>query len=144
MKNRFYNLVMWYLIGGLIVCLLLIPEILIAKKITSNDTDFFKAFLIMSLVTLFIYLVIVGVKFILYRKYYNAEQGRRLQDVKNELTSEFKPVILECSEDVPKEKFECQAKVDENGKIICKIYVDYQTQLDSYEEFLKYFHLNKE
>ena len=61
-----------------------------------------------------------------------------------ELTSEFKPVMLIYSGDVPKERFECQAKVDENGEIICKIYVNYEVKLDNYEEFLKYFHLSEE
>ena len=144
MKNRYYNLMKWYLIGGIIVCLLLIPELLIAKKITPNDTDFVNTFAIMGIATLVIYIVISVIKLIQFIKYDNTHREEVLQKVKNDLTSEFKPVILKYSGDVPKEKFKCQAKVDESGKIICKIYVDYQTKLDSYEEFLKYFHLNEE
>ena len=79
MKNRYHNLMKWYLIGALIVCLLLIPELLIAKKITPNDTDFVNTFAIMGIATLVIYIVISVVKLIQFIKYDNTHREEVLQ-----------------------------------------------------------------
>ena len=59
---------------------------------------------------------------------------------KQKLTSEFKQVILNYSEPISKELFECQAKVDDDGKIVCKIQLDYEVKIENYEEFLSFFH----
>ena len=66
-----------------------------------------------------------------------------LEESKEKLSSEFKTVFLNNSSNISKEIFKCQAKVDDDGKIICKICVDYETKLNSYEEFLRYFHFDR-
>ena len=67
-----------------------------------------------------------------------------LEKSKEKLSPEFTTVLLNSSDDISKEKFKCQAKVDNDGKIICKINVDFTTKIDSYEEFLRYFHFDEE
>jgi len=39
--------------------------------------------------------------------------------------------------------FECKAKVDEDGKIVCEVFLNMKTTFESYEEFLRYFHLDE-
>ena len=144
MKKRFENFLKSLLWGVVITTILLIAGFLIASKIIQNKDDLSICLAVMAGIIGIIYTIFAFInlkKFEKYQKLYNMNAKEK---VMNELTSEFKPVILRDSGDVPTEKFKCQAKVDENGKIICRIYVDYQTKLNSYEEFLKYFHLNEE
>lgn len=39
-----------------------------------------------------------------------------------------------------KDLFECQSKVNDDEKIVCKIQLDYEVKIENYEEFLRFFH----
>ena len=83
-------------------------------------------------------------KIVKCHKRFKEVRKKTLEKTKEKLGSEFTTVLLNSSGNISKEKFECQAKVDNDGKIICKIHVDFETKIDSYEEFLKYFHFSEE
>ena len=68
------------------------------------------------------------------------KEKEKLEKISKELTKEFKPVLLNYSEAISKDLFECQAKVDDEGKIIYKIHLDYDGKFENYEEFLRFFH----
>lgn len=145
MKNQLSNLFNRLLGGGILCIFLLLPEIWIAKLITQNDFENFQICItIMLFLTIIVYVIISIVKIVQYQKWFKEYKRETLEEVKEALSSEFKTVLLNSSGNISKEMFECQAKVDNDGKIICKIHVDFETKMDSYEEFLRYFHFNEE
>ena len=142
MKDRYTNLVYKYLIGGgTLGVALVIPETLLAKLLTKNNPEIYEtcAFM-MVFVTMSIYLVVSIVKSVQYFKWINQHEQEKLEETKKILNSQFKTVLLNSSIDIPKERFECQAKIGNDGKIICKIHLDFETNLDTYEQFQKQFH----
>ena len=145
MQDQNRKLFQWTLGGGLLIIFLVIPELLIAKSISNNNPEVWKPYaLIMILITFFIYLIISVIKFLKYQKYAQKYQQEKVEQARQELSTEFKQVFLNYSEFISKDLFECQAKVDNDGKIICKVQLDYEVKLENYEEFLSFFHFDQD
>lgn len=127
---------------GLLGILLTLPEMLIARTIYSNDPEAFKTcFTIMLLITLGLYLIIATIKIVQYEKFVKEYKRNKIEEAVQGLNSEYRKVFINYSGDISKDMIECKAKVDENGKIICEIFLDMKTTFDTYDEFLRYFHL---
>lgn len=92
---------------------------------------------------LFLTLVVLLGKLVQSQSFIENYKYEELEKAKKELTSGFKKVLLNHSEPISKECFECQAKVDDDGKIVCQIQLDYEVKIESYEEFLRYFHFTQ-
>lgn len=141
MQNQNKKIAWWVLGGGILMILLLIPETLIAYFISNNNSDDFKFYCtVMFLITLFTYIIISGIKFEKYKRYVDKYRCEKIEKAQKELSSEFKEVKLNYSEPIPKEFFKCQAKVESDEKIVCKIQLEYEVKFESYEKFLTYFH----
>ena len=141
MQDQDKKIFRWILGGGLLALLIVIPEMLIAKSISNNNPEAYKCYATtMILITIFIYLIISIIKIIKYLKFAKNYKQEKLEKTSKELTKEFKPVLLNYSDPISKELFECQAKVDNDGKIVCKIQLDYEVKIENYEEFLRFFH----
>lgn len=97
----------------------------------------------MMSITAFIYLVISVIELVKYQKYVKKYKREEVEKASKELSTEFKKVLLNYSDPISKDLFECQAKVDDDGKIICKIQLDFETKIENYEEFLKFFHFSQ-
>ena len=145
MKHRISNLVTWILGGGLLLIFLTILETKIAKLITQNEPEKFDTlFILMALFTLLIYAIIVSVKIVQFYNYSKKYKQEYLKKAKKELNSEFKTVLRNGPVEISSEQLECQAKIDDNGKIICRIHVDCEIEMDSYEDFIDCFHFDED
>lgn len=144
MKNRYSSLEKWVYVGGAIMVLLLLPIYLIAKVLGQNDVEkvFAYAFLLVILIFI-VYFTGIIVKMVQYMKSEKKEKQKILEKAQSELTSEFKKVRMSHPNEINTKLFDCQAKVDTDGKIICKVHLDYETKYDSYEEFLRFFNLDE-
>ena len=141
MQDQNKKIFRWILGGGLLAVFLVIPEMLIAKSISNNNPEVWKPYATtMILITMFIYLIISVIKLVKYQKFAKSYKQEKLEKTSKELTKEFKPVLLNYSEPISKDLFVCQAKVDDDGKIVCKIQLDYEVKIENYEEFLRFFH----
>ncbi len=143
MYNQNKKLHKWLV--GLFISLLIIAvlDLVIAKAIYPNELEAFEKCLSTLLcIEVLVYLIIIAIKCVQYRNFVEKYEQDKLSEVKEELTSEFQKVFINYSGAISKDEFECKAKVDRNGKIICEIFLDTEITLESYEEFLKYFHLN--
>jgi len=141
MQDQNKKIIRWILGGGLLAVFLVIPEMLIAKSISNNNPEVWKPYATtMILITMFIYLIISVIKLVKYHKFAKSYKQEKLEKTSKELTKEFKPVLLNYSEPISKDLFVCQAKVDDDGKIVCKIQLDYEVKIENYEEFLRFFH----
>jgi len=144
MQNQNKKITRWILGVGLTVFLLLIVAIKIAKTISGNNTETFESYTtVILLVAMFIYLILCGIGIVRYNKYAAKYRSEKLEKASKELTTEFKKVLLNYSEPISKDLFECQAKVDD-GKIICKIQLNHEVKIESYEEFLRFFHFTQD
>lgn len=145
MQNQNKKIFRWILGGGLLTAFLVIPEILITKSISNNNPEVYTWYAAtMILITLFIYLIISVIKIVKYQKYAKNYTQEKVEKVSIELSTEFKQVLLNYSEPIPKDLFQCKAKIGEDGKIICKIQLDYEVKLEDYEKFLRFFHFDQE
>lgn len=145
MQDQNRKLSQWSLGGGLLVIFLITPEILIAQSISNNNPEVWKPYAFnMILITFFIYLIISVIKFVKYLKYALNYQQEKVEQARQELSTEFKHIFLNYSEFISKDLFECQAKVDNDGKIICKVQLDYEVKLENYKEFLSLFHFDQD
>ena len=56
-------------------------------------------------------------------------------------TKDFSEITLKMHDDsiIPLEKFICKAKLDEDGNIIYNISLNFESETDDYENFLKHF-----
>lgn len=141
MQNQCKKMLRWILGGCLLAILLVIPEVLIANSISNNNPEVLKMYAIaMILITMFIYVIISIIKIVKYQKFAKNYKQEELEKTSKELTKEFKPVLLNCSEPISEDLFKCQAKVDNDGEIVCKIQLDYEVKFENYEEFLRFFH----
>ena len=141
MQDQNKKIIRWILGGGLLAVFLVIPEMLIAKSISNNNPEVWKPYATtMILITMFIYLIISVIKLVKYQKFAKSYEQEKLEKTSKELTKEFKPVLLNYSEPISKDLFICQAKVDDDGKIVCKIQLDYEMKIENYEKFLRFFH----
>lgn len=144
MQNQNKKIIRWVLGGGILCLFIVVLETFIADLISKNNSEVFRFYLtIMILITMFIYLIISVIKIVQYQRYVKKYKSEELEKANKELTSEFKEVLLNYSEPISKECFECQAKVDDDGKIVCKIQLDYEVKIESYEKFLRYFHFTQ-
>ena len=133
----------WIFIGGLLTIFLEIAEILIAKSIFNNNPKVWKQYAtIMILITMLIFLIISVIKFLKYQRYAKNYKQKIIEKVSKELSTEFKQVSLNYSRPISKDLFKCQAMIDSDKKIVCKIQLDYEVKFGNYEEFLNYFHLS--
>lgn len=59
-------------------------------------------------------------------------------------TKDFSEITLKKYDDniIPLEKFICKAKLDEDGNIIYNISLNFESETDEYENFLKYFSID--
>lgn len=145
MQDQNKKIFRWIFGGSLLVAFLAISEILIAKSIFNDNPEVWKPYAVtMILITMFIYLIISVIKLVKYQKFAKSYEQEKLEKTSKELTKEFKPVLLNYSEPISKDLFVCQAKVDDDGKIVCKIELDYVVEIESYEKFLSYFHFNQD
>lgn len=145
MENQNKKIFRWIIWGGLVCLLLAIPEMLIAKSISNNNPEVWTQYATtMLLITLFIYLIIFIINIVKYNKYVKNYKQERLEKASTELTTDFKQVLLNYSEPIPKDLFICQAKIDQDGKIVCKIKLDYEVKLENYEKFLRFFHFDQD
>ena len=141
-KKQNEKVVKWVGGLGLLGILLTLPEMLIARTIYSNDPEAFKTcFTIMLLITLGLYLIIATIKIVQYEKFVKEYKRNKIEEAVQGLNSEYRKVFINYSGCISKDMIECKAKVDENGKIICEIFLDMKTTFDTYDEFLRYFHL---
>ena len=144
MKNRYSNLMRWLYGGGAILVILTLPIYLIAKAIGQNNSEktiYYAFFMIIPIIL--IYVTIIIVKSVQYFKFEKQEKKETLEEARIWLTSKFKKVRLNNSKPIDEELFECQARIDTDGKIICKIHLDFETKFDSYEKFLHFFSLDE-
>ena len=144
MKNRYKSLQKWVYGGGAIFVLSSLPIFLIAKVLGQNDVEKFFAYAFLLVLLIFIvYFTGIIVKMVQWLKYEKQEEQEILENAQKELTSEFKKVRMSHPNEINTKLFDCQAKVDTDGKIVCKILLDYETKFDSYEEFLRFFSLDE-
>ena len=143
MQDQNKKIIRWVVGGGILALFLTIPEILIAKLISNNNPEVYESYVItMAVITIFIYLTVSVIQFVKYQKYANKYKQEKLEKASKELTPEFKPVLLNYSEPISKDLFKCQAKIGDDGKIVCKIELDYEVKIENCEEFLRHFHFN--
>lgn len=143
MQDQNKKIIRWVVGGGILALFLTIPEILIAKLISNNNPEVYESYVItMAVIIIFIYLTVSVIQFVKYQKYANNYKQEKIEKASKELTSEFKPVLLNYSEPISKDLFKCQAKIGDDGKIVCKIELDYEVKIENYEEFLRHFHFN--
>lgn len=145
MQNQNKKMFRWLLVGGLGSFLLIIPEMEIARFISKNNSESFRSYLTtMILITMFTFLIISVIKLVKYQKYAKNYNQERVEKVSKELSTEFKEVLLNYSEPISKELFKCQAKLDDDGKIVCKIQLNHEVKIESYEKFLRFFHFTQD
>lgn len=145
MERQDKKLFRWVLGGGLILIALMIPELIIASLISDGNTEQFSTYAAYIItITMLVYLIIAGISIVKSNKYLKNYEQEKLEKIKKELTSEYKPAFLKCSDTISPEMFKCRVKVDENGEIVCEIKLDHKFKFESYEEFLRYFYLQEE
>lgn len=98
----------------------------------------------MFFLTICAYIAISTTKLVRYQKWSKQYNQEIFEKTKKKLNSKFVTVLLNNPNDICEENFDCQAKVDNDGKIVCKVCVDFETIFDNCEEFLKYFHFSEE
>lgn len=131
--------------GGLLTISLLIPETLIAKSISNNNPEVRSLYtMIMISITTFIFLIFSVIIIVRYLKYAKKYRQKKVEKARQELSTEFKEVLLNYSTPISEDLFKCQAMVDNDGKIICKIQLDYEVKLENYEDFLNFFHFSQD
>ena len=144
MKNTYSNFSKLLWCGGIMVCILAVFIALFASQISPNDPN--KAIVIAMLIMIpliVLYVAIVVLKFKQCCKLEKQENQSTLEKTQKELTAEFKKVQIKNSSAIDKQLFVCQAKIDTDGKILCKIQLDLETKFDSHEEFIRFFNLDQ-
>ncbi|MBR3002328.1 MAG: hypothetical protein IKF38_02005 [Clostridia bacterium] len=89
-------------------------------------------------------LLFLVIAYIQYGKSVKQQRDEALQQAQKKLTSEFQTVFLRNSSEISEKKFECTARIDENGKIICRIQTDIYWEPNDYEQFLRVFSFSQE
>lgn len=85
-------------------------------------------------------MLLTVIKLVKYQRYVKNYKQEKIRKVSRELTTEFKQVLLNDSESIPTELFKCQAKIDDDGKIVCKIKLEYEMKIENYKDFSRFFH----
>lgn len=144
MQNQFTKTFRRLLLGGLITFILCFLEMLIANLIFENNPEAYKFYAsIMLLITMFFYMIFFTINIVKHEKQTKNQKQKKLEEANKELTTEFKQVLLNYSEPISKDLFKCYAKIDDDGKIFCKIELDYEVKIDNYEKFLRHFHFDQ-
>ena len=131
--------------GGMLSLFLCMFELLIAKSISNNNPEVYEPYTItMISITMSIYLIISVISLVKYQKYAKNYEQKKIEKAIKELTSEFKPVLLKHSGPIPENLFQCKAKIGDDGKIICKIQLDHELKIESYEKFLEFFQFSQQ
>ena len=145
MKNQIKKTIMWICGLFLLMIVLAIPEMIIAHNIYPNQHQAsLLCWLIMVFITMLACLIIALRKVAQLQKFEKEYQRKSAEEASEKLTSEPKKVFIRRSEYIPKDRFECKAKVDKEGKIVCEIFLDIKTTLKSHEEFLKLFQFDED
>lgn len=128
-------------IGGSLICVIvLFVQIVVAVLICGNDAQTFKYVVtIMCLATLGLYMLIGGIGIIKYVLNIEKYRKQQLEKTIKELTTEYTDIHLRYSNPIPKEYFECRAKIDNDGQIVCNIYLDYEVKFKDAKDFLNLF-----
>ena len=142
METKFQKLMRRVLWGGVISVGLIILEILIAKRLFKDNTDGYIQ--MMAAITMTVYVIISFIQLAQYNKYVKKYNQEKVEQASKELTSEYKPVLLKYSRSISPEMFECRARVEEDGKISCKVILDCEIEVESYDEFLRFFEIIEE
>ena len=143
MQNQNKKMLKWTMGLTLSMLILVILELVIVRSIYPNDVEAFKTCMSnILLITMFAFIIIFTIKFVQYHKIAQEYRRNKVEEVKTELSSEFKKVFIRYPGHISKDMFECKAKVDENGKIVCEVFLNMKTTFESYEEFFEFFHLD--
>lgn len=144
MQNQNKKMLMWAIGLTLFMLILVILELVIVRSIYPNDVEAFETCMAnLLLITMFVFIIIFTIKFVQYHKIAQEYRRNKVEKAKKELTSDFKKVFIRNSGDISKDMFECKAKLDEDGKIVCEIFLNMKTTFESYEEFFYYFHFDE-
>lgn len=144
MQDQNKKMFRWVLGSGL-VCLVMLAIALLIVKLVFGGTQQHEAYVSLVCITLIlVYLVIASIVIAKNNKYLEIYEQEKIEKTKKELVTEYKSVFLKYTDIISPEAFKCQAKVDEDGKILCEIKLDRKVKFESYEEFLGYFHLQEE
>lgn len=144
MQNENKKILRWFVVGGTVCFLLAFIEIIIAQVISNNNDELFCFYgKSMLLITMFIFLLISIIKYVKYQRFVKKYKNEKVEKAKEKLSTEFKEVYLNYSDPIPQKFFQCEAKIGEDGKIICKVKLDYEVKID-YEKFLRHFHFDQE
>lgn len=145
MQNQNKKITRWILGGALVYFLLEIVIMLIIKTIFENNPETCGTYAtVITLVLMFIYIIFCVIGVVRYNKYATKYENAEVEKARKELTAEFKEVLLKYPVPIDEDLFKYQAKVDDDGKIVCKIQLDYEMKFESYEKFLRYFHFNQD
>ena len=145
MQKQRKKLVRSVLIGALISLVLLVLVLLIVKSICGGNAEQCDKYITrLSMIVMVGYVVSSFVNLARYNNYARNYEHELLERTKRELTTEYKPVLLKCSGSLLPEMFECQAKVNEDGKIVCNIKLEHEFKFESYEGFLLFYQLPNE
>lgn len=137
MKKRLSNFIAW-VIGAFIFWFILV--IISAFLIPDNKIRAIFILIICALIFVPIFIV-KGKQLIKFDKEY---KQKYLEKTKQTLTSEYQTVSLRYINTIPMEKVTSQAKVDSDGKIVCRIQVDFELIFNSYVDFCNRFSLEDE
>lgn len=133
-------------IVGLAACALELASVLLLESI---GNELVLEFLVNSvpwvvLGTLLGIIISFAVLIAVYSITMNSYMEKEIERARHVLTPEFIPVFLKDQIIVCKDKARCEARIDENGKIICKVTADLQFDMDEFNRFLKFFSLDEE
>ena len=131
----------FYLYLALFACLMLVfPGIFVAVKFFPNSLGL--QFLCMSVPPLVAFCIVSTILGIKANKANKAYKTAIKEKAKEQLTSEFQKVQLKTADVISKDMLDCLAKIDDDGKIVCQIHLDYEEKLNNYEEFTQFFSLD--
>ncbi len=140
MKNQNVKIFFEVMAGGILAIFLILPEMLISKLIYANSPEHYRfCVTVMIFITLLIYVIASIIRTVRYLNDFKKYKQEGLEKAHKELTKESKPVRLNYAGAISKDLFKCQARIDDDGKIACKIQLDYEVKLGSYEEFFNFF-----
>ena len=104
----------------------------IISQIIKDDTGKRLSVFVISVVISYIIFDIVNV-----RKLEKEEQKNAQRNINN-LSSEFQDVHINSANLISKDEFNCKARLNENGEVVCKIKTDIEVILPI-DRFLDYF-----
>ena len=125
MGKRNIKLFFWVIIGGILTLYIMV---------------FANLNLTLSLIGFFIYLAITAVKLIHHYNFSKNYEKEKIKTASKKLSTDFTDVVLNYSDPIHRDLFKCKARIDDEGKIVCVVNLDYETEFENYEDFLDFFH----